>query len=146
MAFVHQESGFVDDARPPRRRLLWIIPWTRGSSAYGYAQAQDATWDWYIRKTGNSGADRDDIDDALDFVGWFVDTTHRMTGVAKNDAYRNYLAYHEGQGGYKRGTYRKKDWLLAVARKVQRRAQRYAGQLHGCRDELESERTSWWPF
>ena len=39
MAFIHQESRFVEDARPPREWFLWIFPGSRASSAYGYTQA-----------------------------------------------------------------------------------------------------------
>ncbi|MCK5479791.1 MAG: hypothetical protein KAJ06_01545, partial [Gammaproteobacteria bacterium] len=39
LAIIYQESKFVDDARPPRGRFLWVIPWGRASSAYGYSQA-----------------------------------------------------------------------------------------------------------
>ena len=35
--FVHHESSFRSDARPPRKYVLWIIPWGRVSSAKGYA-------------------------------------------------------------------------------------------------------------
>lgn len=96
MAIIKQESSFVGDARPPRKRLLWFIPWTRMSSAYGYTQALDSTWDWYKRDSGNGGADRDDFDDATDFVGWYVDKSHATLGISKWDAYSQYLAYHEG--------------------------------------------------
>jgi hypothetical protein len=41
MAFVRHESSFRADAKPPRTRILGLIPWTRPSSAYGYAQATD---------------------------------------------------------------------------------------------------------
>jgi hypothetical protein len=145
MAIIRQESSFRDDAQPPRTWLLGFIPWTRPSSAYGYAQAKDATWDWYITKTSNGGADRDDFADALDFVGWYVTVSHRALGISKWDAYRQYLAYHEGHGGYRRKTYRNKAWLIRVAKKVDRNSKRYARQLHGCREELES-RWSLWPF
>ena len=58
MAFIHQESKFIDDNRPSREWFLWIIPGPRPSSAYGYAQAPDATWVEYQRNTGHWGADR----------------------------------------------------------------------------------------
>ncbi|HCD56882.1 MAG TPA: hypothetical protein DEQ90_15770, partial [Halieaceae bacterium] len=60
---------------------------------------------------------------------------HR-SGIAKNDAYRLYLAYHEGHGGYNRGSYRDKAWLLRVATKVRDRAAQYTVQLNGCADSL----------
>lgn len=145
IAIIRQESSFRENAQPPRRKLLGFIPWTRPSSAYGYPQAKDTTWEWYIDKTGNSGADRDDFTDAVDFVGWYTNTSQRVLGISKWDGYNQYLAYHEGHGGYKRRTYRNKQWLRAVAKKVDNQSKRYANQLKGCRQELESS-VSWWPF
>ena len=81
LAIIYQESRFVDDAKPPRDHILWIIPWGRISSAYGYAQAQDSTWDWYIEKTGNRGADRDDFDDAVDFIALGATTVQVCRGA-----------------------------------------------------------------
>lgn len=144
LAIIHQESKFKYDAKPPREYLLWIIPWFRPSSAYGYAQVKDETWDWYIEKTGNGGADRDEFEDAADFIGWYGDMSHRTLGISKWDAYNQYLAYHEGHGGFKRKSYLKKPWLVQVARKVKTRASRYHTQLGRCRAELES--SDWWPF
>ncbi len=145
LAIMHQESRFVSDARPPRQKLFWFIPWTRPSSAYGYAQVKDSTWDWYKKKTGNYFADRDDFEDAVDFIGWYGNMSHRMLGISKWDAYAQYLAYHEGHGGYKRKTYRKKKWLLQVARKVKANASRYARQLRQCANQLDKG-WSLWPF
>lgn len=145
MAIMHHESHFRSDARPPRSKLLGVIPWTRPSSAYGYAQAKDGTWDWYISKTGNSGADRDDFEDAIDFVGWYTNTTNRINGISKWDAYNQYLAYHDGHGGYKRGTWKKKAWLIKVAKRVQQTAGRYSQQLKRCKSSL-STGSSFWPF
>lgn len=140
LAFIHQESGFRHDAKPPRAYLLGFIPWGRKSSAYGYGQVLDGTWDWYKRDTGNSWADRDDFDDVVDFIGWYGSQSHKKLGIAKHDAYNLYLSYHEGQGGYRRGSYRKKKWLLAVANKVKRRAARYRTQIRRCKSTLEKKR------
>jgi len=145
LAIIYQESKFIDDAKAPRDTLLWVIPWGRKSSAYGYAQVKDETWDWYISKTGNRGADRDDFEDVVDFIGWYGNLSHRTLGISKWDAYRQYLAYHEGHGGYRRKTYANKPWLTKVARKVDQQAKRYHTQLSHCQDELD--RGSWfWPF
>lgn len=144
MAFVQQESSFVSKAKPPRSKILWIFPGPRKSSAYGYSQAKKETWAWYKRKAKHRGADRDDFDDAIDFVAWYNHMSHNLANIAKNDAYNLYLAYHEGHGGYKRGTYRKKAWLKKVARKVSMRANQYQAQLTQCQDRFES--SWWWPF
>lgn len=137
MAIMHQESRFIHDAKPPRESFLGIPLW-RKSSAYGYAQVKDDTWDWYKEKAGGWGADRDEFEDAIDFVGWYTYTTHKMLGISKWDAKNQYLAYHEGHGGYKRRTYRSKGWLINVANKVDSQARRYSSQLKGCESSLDS--------
>jgi hypothetical protein len=144
LAFIKQESGFVSDARPPRGRFLWVIPTTRPSNAYGYGQALDGTWEGYMRDTGNDGADRDDFGDVTDFIGWYCTVSHRKLGLAKNDAYNQYLAYHEGQGGYARRSYENKAWLIKVARRVEAQAQRYNEQLARCTADLEERDDGWW--
>ena len=141
LAIIHQESSFKYDAKPPKDYLLGFIPWGRTSSAYGYAQVKDSTWDWYKQKTGNWGADRDEFADAVDFIGWYGSVSYKTLGISKWDAKNQYLAYHEGHGGFKRKTYNKKSWLIGVANKVERNAARYRAQLGKCKDKLES---SWW--
>lgn len=137
LAILHQESGFRAKARPPMRWFLGVVPYGRASSAYGYAQAKDETWEAYRESSGNGWADRDDFGDAVDFVQWYIDRSHRLNGTAKTDAFAQYLNYHEGWGGYRRASYRAKPGLLAVARKVEARAARYGRQYAGCRDELD---------
>jgi hypothetical protein len=144
LAIIYQESRFVHDAQPPRSRLLWVIPWTRPSSAYGYGQIKDSTWDWYREETGNRWADRDDFADVVDFIGWYGERSHRILAIPKGDAYRQYLAYHEGHGGYRRKTYERKPWLLQVASQVDSRANRYQTQLQQCADSLDQG--GWWFF
>lgn len=137
MAMMYQESSFKAEAKPPKDYIMFgLIPWGRVSSAYGYSQAKTMTWDDYIKATGNSGADRDDFEDAIDFMGWFITQSNRINGVSKWDAYAQYLNYHEGWGGYKRQTYNQKRWLIGVANKVKARSLTYAGQLKQCEDEL----------
>lgn len=144
MAIMHQESRFVASAKPPRRMIWGFIPGPRPSDAYGYSQAKNSTWEWYERSSGNYGADRDNFEDAIDFVGWYCHTTEGQNGIATNDTFRQYLAYHEGHGGYRRKTYRNKSWLVDVARKVEARAKHYNTQLAGCREQLEAK--PWWQW
>lgn len=144
MAIMKQESSFIADARPPRAYFLWVIPWGRVSSSYGYAQAQDPAWSDYRKNTGKGGS-RDNFADALMFIGWYTAATHRQLGISRADAYNQYLAYHDGRGGYRRGTYRNKPWLMKVARKVAQQSHTYGAQLNQCRRELERNR-SWFPF
>ena len=132
MAIIWRESSFRSNVRPPERYTLGIVPRGPISSAYGYSQALDGTWDWYRDMTGNSGADRTDWDDATDFVGWYMSRSRKSNGIGMNDAYNQYLAYHEGHAGHRRGSYRKKAWLVATAEKVAAQAARYRGQLRDC--------------
>jgi hypothetical protein len=137
MAIMHQESKFDARARPPRTKLLWIIPWKRPSSAYGYAQALRATWREYKNSNGNLFSARDDFGDGVDFIGWYANQANVRAGVPRTDAYPLYLAYHEGVGGFQRKSYLKKPWLVNVAHKVKVKSQIYATQLRSCQGSLK---------
>ena len=132
MAIMWRESSFRSEARPPKKYVAGVIPNGRISSAYGYSQALDGTWDWYRKDSGNSGADRTDFEDASDFVGWYMSKTLRSNGIDMFDAYNQYLAYHEGHAGYRRGNWRNKAWLVRAARQVADQAVLYRSQLGRC--------------
>lgn len=141
MAFVHQESRFTHDAQPAREYALGMIPLPRRSSAYGYSQAQDPAWYDYQKSTGNWSARRNNIDDTMDFIGWYNYQSHKRNGISRHDTYNLYLAYHEGQGGYSRKTYLNKPWLKKVAYKVTKQSVRYKAQLKNCSQYTESSYT-----
>ncbi|MDF2867101.1 MAG: hypothetical protein K0S11_571 [Gammaproteobacteria bacterium] len=132
LAIMHQESSFIGRAKPSRQRLLWVVPWERPSSSYGYAQALHSTWKDYQRDTGNHSADRDSFDDSADFIGWYLRKINLQTGIPLNNVYALYLAYHDGPRGYLQGTYRRKAWLINVAKRVQSRTREYENQLKYC--------------
>ena len=126
------------------RFFLGFIPYGRPSDAYGYPQALDSTWAAYKRDTGQTFVSRSDFGDAMDFIQWYMHQTWKTNRIPQTDAYRHYLNYHEGQGGYARGSYKNKAWLIKVSRKVEWRAQRYAAQLQQCSARLERKRN--WLF
>lgn len=133
LATISRESSFRHDARPTRRVGSGIF--SRNvplSSAYGYSQAIDGTWDGYLKATGRRGADREDFADSSDFIGWYMSSNSQVNGVALHDTYNQYLAYHEGKAGYARGSYRQKAWLSPVARDVAAWATLYEQQLQSC--------------
>lgn len=132
MATIHQESKFIGNARTPFRYALGVIPMGRQSSALGFSQALDDTWEEYRKETRNYGAKRDHIDDAADFIGWYMRASNQRLGIAMGDARNQYLAYHEGRTGYANGSYNAKAWLIAVADRVQSRAVLYDAQLRAC--------------
>ena len=133
MAIIHQESKFVGNARTPHRFALGIIPMGRQSSAYGYSQALDGTWDEYRDDQNRRGARRDRIEDATDFMGWYMAQSREKLGISLGDAETQYLAYHEGRTGYANGSHNDKPWLIEVAARVGTRAQTYSDQLTTCR-------------
>ena len=132
MAIIYQESKFIGNARTPFQWALGVIPVGRQSSAYGYSQALDGTWEEYLRDEGRSGARRDNIRDATDFMGWYMAQTVAETGVPLTDARNQYLAYHEGRSGYLRGSYQSKAWLVRIAGQLEERAVMYDAQLRSC--------------
>jgi hypothetical protein len=142
LAIIRQESGFDHNARPARGRGFLFFPGRRPSSAMGYAQALETTWAEYERAVNDGGVDRDEFRDAADFVAWYAGRTHRELGIAFTNARAHYLAYHEGRGGYQRGSFRDNRTLLAAADRVQTYRDTYQNQINRC----ESRLNSWWPF
>lgn len=147
LAIVFQESSFRADARPKRPVWLGFIPGFRPSSAYGFGQVLDGTWEDYLAtldERQRTRRRRDRFSDVADFVGWYAKHIHRRTGITPAAPRELYLAYHEGPGGYQRGEHRSKRWLLEAAERVAQRARRYEAQYAGCRADLENP--SWFPL
>ena len=101
LAIIKMESDFDWLAKPPRQKLFKVIPFKRPSSSFGYSQAVKGTWEQYKNETGNKLATRTRFKDSVDFIGWYTDKTESLLKISKKDAFRQYLAYHEGWGGYK---------------------------------------------
>lgn len=133
MATIYQESKFIGNARTPYRFALGVIPMGRQSSAYGYSQALDGTWEEYQKEEGGRRSKRDRISDATDFMGWYMHQSNARLGISKTDAQAQYLAYHEGRTGYANQSYLAKPWLVEVAAAVGNRAVMYESQLARCR-------------
>lgn len=133
MATIHQESKFIGNARTPHRYALGVIPMGRQSSAYGYSQALDGTWEEYQDDQNRGNARRDRISDATDFMGWYMNDSAERLGIGRGDAQNQYLAYHEGRTGFANQSYLAKPWLVEVASGVGERAALYSVQLDSCR-------------
>lgn len=133
MAIIHAESRFIGDARTPVRWQAGVIPMGRQSSAMGYSQALDRTWEEYQAETGNRRARRENFADASDFIGWYSSKSVERNGIRLTDARNLYLAYHEGHTGFANRSFMQKPWLLGVAQRVEDRARMYEDQLRSCR-------------
>lgn len=139
MSILRQESAFQNRVKPERTKILGVIPWKRKSSAFGYTQAIDATWDWYRTENNKPLASRVNFADAIDFTGWYINKSNKINGISKSDAYSQYLAYHEGHGGYKKKSYKNQNWLIDVANKVKLRSDKYRSQLNECEHKFKKK-------
>ncbi len=134
LAVIKQESSFNAEARPPRGPRQWfgLVEGDYISSAQGYSQALDSTWEMYKASTGKWGASRSSFRDSADFIGWYFNTTGKRTGLGQYDYRNHYLAYHEGATGYLKGAWKKKAWLVDTAGRVAAQAARYEQQISQC--------------
>ncbi len=137
LAIIRHESSFDGNARPLRKvKKGFSYAYEQASSAYGYAQAKTLTWKDYKDATKRKSARRDRFADAVDFIGWYNHRSHRSLGLKKQDAFRLYLAYHEGHRGFEKRSYRKKPWLIKVAKRVAESSKRYKKQLRSCKKKV----------
>ena len=132
LAFIKTESNFRATARTQRKYFLGLVPTGRISSAYGYSQALDGTWKEYKKSTGNRYHRRSNFAHSTNFIGWYVDKSKKLLGISKKNAYLHYLAYHQGQAGFKTGAYKTKSSLLKVAKKTAYNKKIFDCQLKKC--------------
>jgi hypothetical protein len=140
MAVIHQESRFRANAKPGSGFLSFVTGGT--STAKGYAQALDSTWRSYLQHNNLKQANRSSFASATDFIGWYLHMLSHNLHLKKNDTYRLYLAYHEGETGYRKQRYQQKKWLQHVAHKVADQANLYHQQLTRCHQDLQTR--AWW--
>tara|TARA_B100000941_G_scaffold51436_1_gene32818 strand:- start:380 stop:982 length:603 start_codon:yes stop_codon:yes gene_type:complete len=138
LAIIKMESDFNWLAKPPRQKIFKIIPFKRPSSSFGYSQAVKGTWEQYKRETGNKVATRARFKDSVDFIGWYTNKTETILKISKKDAFKQYLAYHEGWGNYK--YYKKNEKVIRLAKRVEKQSNIYKKQLSSCKDYLNKNR------
>ena len=138
LAIIKMESDFDWLAKPPRQKLFKVIPFKRPSSSFGYSQAVKGTWEQYKKETGNKLATRTRFKDSVDFIGWYTDKTESLLKISKKDAFKQYLAYHEGWGGYK--NYKNNQKVIVLAKKVEKQANKYKSQLQDCQKRLNKNK------
>ena len=138
LAFIKMESDFDWLARPERLKIFKIIPYRRPSSSFGYSQAVKGTWKQYKEETNNQLATRTRFKDSVDFIGWYTNKTEKILKISKKDAFRQYIAYHEGWDNYK--NYKKKQKVILLAKKVQQQSDKYKSQLNKCSKSLNRKK------
>ena len=134
LAIIKMESDFDWLAKPERKKIFKVIPFKRPSSSFGYSQAVKGTFKQYKNETGSKLARRTRFKDSVDFIGWYINKTEKLLKIPKSDAYRQYIAYHEGWGNYK--NYKKNKKVIIFAKEVKNQANQYRKQLYKCEKRL----------
>ena len=132
------ESDFDWLAKPERTKIFKVIPYKRPSSSFGYSQAVKGTWKQYKIETGNKFATRTRFKDSVDFIGWYTNKTEKILKISKKDAFRQYIAYHEGWGNYK--NYKNNQKIIILATKVEKQSKKYRLQLKKCEKRLNRKK------
>ena len=138
LAFIKFESDFHWLAKPKRQKLFKIIPFKRPSSSFGYSQAVKGTWKQYKEEQNKPLALRTRFKDSVDFIGWYTNKSSKLLKIPKNDAFKQYIAYHEGWGNYK--NYKKNQKIILLAKKVENQSKKYKAQLNNCRNSLNRKK------
>ena len=138
LAIIKMESDFDWLAKPERTKIFKVIPYKRPSSSFGYSQAVKGTWKQYKIETGNKFATRTRFKDSVDFIGWYTSKTEKILKISKKDAFRQYIAYHEGWGNYK--NYKNNQKIIILATKVEKQSKKYRLQLKKCEKRLNRKK------
>ena len=138
LAIIKMESDFDWLAKPARQKIFKVIPFKRPSSSFGYSQAVKGTWKQYKNETGNKLARRTRFKDSVDFIGWYTNKTKSILKIPINNAFKQYIAYHEGWGNYK--NYKKNKKVIGLAKKVERQSKLYKSQLLKCQKSLNKNK------
>jgi len=138
LAIIKMESDFDWLAKPERTKIFKVIPYKRLSSSFGYSQAVKGTWKQYKIETGNKFATRTRFKDSVDFIGWYTNKTEKILKISKKDAFRQYIAYHEGWGNYK--NYKNNQKIIILATKVEKQSKKYRIQLKKCEKRLNRKK------
>ena len=136
LAIINMESSFNRFAKPPRQKLFKVVPYKRPSSSFGYSQAVKGTWKQYKDETGNKFATRARFKDSVDFIGWYTNKTEKILKVSKKDAFKQYIAYHEGWGNFK--NYKSNTKVINLAKRVEKQSNIYKQQLLECKNSLST--------
>ena len=138
LAIIKMESGFDWLAKPPRKKIFKVIPYKRLSTSFGYSQAVKGTWQQYKNETGNKLATRTRFKDSVDFIGWYTSKSEKILKISKEDAFKQYVAYHEGWGNYK--NYKNNEKIINLAKRVEKQSNIYKKQLFDCKNSLSTRK------
>jgi len=64
--------------------------------------------------------------------------TESILKISKEDAFKQYIAYHEGWGAYK--NYKNNKMVIGLAKKVKNYSDKYKSQLKKCQKKLNKNK------
>ncbi len=67
-----------------------------------------------------------------------IEKEKKILKVSKNDAFKQYIAYHEGWGNYK--NYKNNNKVISLAKKVEKQSKIYKKQLSECKNSLSTSK------
>ena len=70
----------------------------------------------------------------LILLGGILSKSSSILKISKTDAFKQYVAYHEGWGNYKH--YKKNKKIINLAKRVEKQSDVYKNQLKECRTSL----------
>ena len=76
--------------------------------------------------------------DSVDFIGWYTNKSESILKISKKNAFKQYLAYHEGWGNYK--NYKTNQKVISLANKVKIQSDKYQLQLKKCTNKLNRKK------
>ena len=90
------------------------------------------------KETGKKFATRARFKDSVDFIGWYTNKTNSILKISLQDAFKQYIAYHEGWGNYKH--YKKNKKVINLATKVEKQSKIYKKQFSKCSNSFNKNR------
>lgn len=109
------------------------------SSAYGYAQVLNATWQDYEQSYPGFWLYRSNFYDSIHFAHWYRNAFH--SSLKASTLYEFYLLYHDGPGRYQRGDASS----LSLAKKAHARTNVQRKIWEDCKKSVEW-RSNWYAF
>lgn len=107
-----------------------------------------ADWDEYRVRTENWAASPRNIEDAVDFIGWFSQESIKRNKLSWSNVSAHYLSYRLGHGGYHRYDAEKYPELKMKADKIQQQSHKWQQSLKRCqlqwRDESWFSKLKFW--
>ena len=100
LAIIKMESDFNWLAKPKRQKIFKVIP-IKDPQAHLDIRKLIKEHGNNIKKKRNKLARRTSFKDSVDFIGWYTNKTEKILKISKSDAFKQYIAYHEGWGNYK---------------------------------------------